>query len=91
MPENMLLMRADYAYDAASRHADKLDGTELNFRHESYPEKLSDLLASLRCLCDRDGLDFAKIDKRAYEIYISEIGIERSLERARARVSKKPR
>lgn len=40
---------------------------------------ITDLLADIRHFCDANGLDFANLDRMAYQHYLAELGEERGV------------
>lgn len=45
---------------------------EAGYEDTEIPEVIIDILADIRHLCDRLKIDFASVDKKAYEYYLEE-------------------
>lgn len=45
----------------------------VDMQEEGGEPGIVDLLANLRHLCDREGLDFSNLDRMAYQHYIEEV------------------
>lgn len=62
--------RAEFAEEALLHHDTIADARDLRFRHEVH---MTNLLADLMHLADREGLDYAAIHQRAITHYQSEV------------------
>lgn len=64
--------RAKWAEAAVQAFAD-VTGLDTSKDADGFDTAISDLLADIRHLCDREGLDMGEMDRRAHKRYLEEL------------------
>lgn len=57
-------------------HANTAEKALRNVYHAADEQAIVDLMSDLRHLCDLQGRDYYKLDRRAYRVYASERGAQ---------------